>query len=69
MGIRIWIHISFDADPDPTFKFVADPDPHSATLPATHRKIKKERLLTDGRGWDGVGKEPSHTKAKKPGPQ
>jgi len=36
--------------------------------PATHRKTEKERQLADGRGGKGVGVEPNHTTARKPGP-
>ncbi len=45
------------------------PTPLSRQLagPATHRKTDKERLLADGRGGRGVGGEPHHTTARKPG--
>jgi hypothetical protein len=33
--------------------------------PATHRKTEKERQLVE---WEGVGKEPNHTIARKPDP-
>jgi hypothetical protein len=33
----------------------------------THRKTKKERQLDQGRRGKGVGKEPNHTTARKPG--
>ena len=33
-------------------------------LPGTYRKTEKDRQLTDGRRWGGVGEEPNHTTAK-----
>ncbi len=36
--------------------------------PATHRKTEKERQLAHGRGGKGVGEEPNHSTARKPGP-
>jgi hypothetical protein len=35
---------------------------------AIHWKSDKERQLADGRGGKGVGEEPYHTTARKPGP-
>ncbi len=34
----------------------------------TKRKTEKERQLAEGRGCEGVGEEPNHTIARKPGP-
>jgi hypothetical protein len=35
--------------------------------PETQRKTEKERQLADGRRGEGVGEEPNHTTARKPG--
>jgi hypothetical protein len=36
--------------------------------PATHRKTEKEIQRAYGRGEEGMGEEPNHTTARKPGP-
>ncbi len=45
------------------------PPSHSSLLPSvswTHRKTEKERQRADGRWGEGRGKEPNHTRARKP---
>ncbi len=41
---------------------------HHQAGPATHRKTEKERQVADSGGGEGVGEEPNHTTARKPGP-
>jgi hypothetical protein len=48
----------FDSSPTHTHPFPVD---------RRHRKIKKERQLSDGREGKEVGEEPNHTTARKPG--
>jgi hypothetical protein len=42
--------LSFDADPDPSFQFVADPDPQHCQLHAGRRR-KIDNLLAGEGGW------------------
>ncbi len=37
---------SFDADPDPTFYFKADPDPDRDPIPSFKNGVKSETVLT-----------------------
>ncbi len=52
------------APPPPPFSLLS----RRQARPATLRKPEKERQLADGRGGEGVGEEPNHTTARKPGP-
>ncbi len=77
-GDTFFNRFSYDAHTESIEGFIEDqafsrlydlaPPPLPSARQATHRKIEKEKHLANGRRRGGVGEEPNHPSARKPGP-